>query len=281
MEKSIYNLDSYINGNPEQLNTWAREAENIEDIWLIERILHKDLVAKYDEFITKVAELIRNLGFSSSIECSLIISHLIKNGFLSDEMSFNWENVDEDKELMCNIGTSIVSGEGCCRHLSSIQKDIFRKLGLFIKEFYCYYGDNTYNRGANEQANHVIGLIEHEGYQYGIDMGNDDRLYHFLTPTILRELAISNPEHLLYKPYYELRVGAPSSIEEIKRNLEKYRELSETIHLHPYDYEANFRQEAHRRLRRLEDTLRDFHEDTKILKKEITEGLQAAAKKKD
>ena len=53
----------------------------------LEKRLYKDALEHYDEFIEEVAKLIHHLGFSSTIECSIMISFLIHNGFLSNEVS--------------------------------------------------------------------------------------------------------------------------------------------------------------------------------------------------
>ena len=271
MEKTKYNEEVYLSGDPEVLQDFAERRENHEDICLIESVIFPELIKKYDEFVTKIAKLIRDVGYNSSIECSLIISYLIKNGYLSDKASFEWDAVDSETELKSRLGTEIVNGGGCCRHLSSIHKNIFDELGMYFKELFVYHGNNTFFRAENEQANHVISLIDYENVLYGLDIGNNDRLYRFKTPLILRELATSIPDHLRYKPYMELTTGAVSSIEEIQSNLQKYCSYVQARAIHPYDYEANFRQETTRRLHRMEDIFGDFHRETKTLKKEIGE----------
>ena len=272
MKATIYNEDTYLNGNPEALDKFSKVYDDRKKIWQAEKEVYSETIDQYNAFIDRVAVLVKNLGYNSSIECSLILSYLIKNGFLSANLSFTGEAINEENELSCCFGTTIINGQGCCRNFVGLHKDVFERLGLYFKNLYCYEGLNTFNRAANARANHVVSLIEHDGNCYAIDLYNGNRLYRFKSPLILREISFNSSIHLRYKPYYELLMGE-SSLEDIKKTLATNQELAKLKHINPFDYEDYLRIETQNRLRRVEDQLYVFHEETKTLKKTISETI--------
>ena len=64
-----------------------------------------------------------------------------------------------------------------------------------------------------------------------------------------------------------------SSLEDIKKTLANNQELAKLKHINPFDYEDYLRIETQNRLRRVEDQLYVFHEETKTLKKTISETI--------
>lgn len=266
--------DYYLGGTPDVIKHYNRFYEKIEDIWLIEKLLYSEALGKYDLFITKVAEFIKSLGFKNGYEASVCLSYLIHNGFLSNDLEFSDMPPNQLAEITCRYGINIVLGDGCCRNYSAIHKEVFEQLGYHSELFRCYQGSNTFNRAKYAKANHVINLIQHEGVTYGIDMYNLNNLFHFIDPFILREISTSRRLHLRYKPHSELEYGE-STVDEINQKIERFARYAEARAINPFDYEAGLKYKTKRKVRGHEKDYRDFHEYTKILKKEIKESVES------
>ena len=270
MKVTIYNEDTYLNNDPTALKELHEEYLERKQAIEVEKVKYANILKNYNELINQIAMLLHSLGYKSSIECSIMLSFLIHNGYLSNDLLFTAEPQDYDKEITSKLGTSIVVGNGCCRNFSQIHKDVFTKLGLYSRELYVYSGTNIAINAKNAPANHVISLIDYEGQIYGIDNYNGDRLYHFKSPFILREIATFAGCNLRYKPYYEIIKGE-SNIEEIKKQLELLKQFAKRPFICPYDYEDVIKYETKNRLRKLyyDFVFDDFHEQVQPLKKEI------------
>ena len=271
METPKYIDDEYLlQGTPDVIKHFKKVHEDKENIWIVENLFYKDALAKYDEFITKVAEFIRSLGYKNSLDSSFCLSHLIHSGYLSHDEKFSDKAPDEETEITTKLGINIILGAGCCRNYSSIHRDVFSRLELPSNYFYCYQGHNLMNRAKVALANHVINLIEFDGNMYGIDMYNLNNLFHFVDSFNLQEIPTERRGLLRYKPYYELGMGE-STIEDIRKKLEAYAEYATRKAINPFDYEADLKYRIKRKVIRQKDEFKAFHEDTKVLKKEIKE----------
>ena len=271
MTKTNYMDEEYfLQGTPDVIKHFKEIYEDKENIWIVEKIFYKEALDKYDEFITRVAEFIRSLGYKNALDSSFCLSYLIHSGFLSCNQMFSDKAPTEAKEITAKLGISIILGDGCCRNYSSIHRDVFEKLGLSSTNFYCYQGTNILNRATLSGANHVINLIEFEGNIYGIDMYNLNNLFHFINSLNLQEISTNRKSILRYKPYYELSMGE-STIEDIRKKLEIFGEYATRESLNPFDYEAGIKYKIKRKVIRQNKEFKAFHEETKVLKKEIKE----------
>jgi len=272
MTQNPYNEDNYLNGNPIYIRFFEESYRNNNAKALEEQDIFKCVLEEYDEFIEKVALFIKQLGYKSILECSMIISFLVNNGYLSSDMEFEMKAPNSKKEISSSLGTSIVRGEGCCRNYTQIHQDIFAKLGEYMEKLYCYQGSNVFNRAKNSRANHVISLVRHENNTYGIDLYNNDRLYHFINSLVLKEISMYDSSLLRYKPYYDISMDG-MSLEEVLKRLETFEDYSKNRFINPFDYQDGIKFEIQRRLRRSEDDMKAFHEETKVLKKTIAEDI--------
>jgi len=275
MAMSIYNEKNYL-FNTDTLDTFQRMYDKNSERWKAEKSVFKDTLDKYDEFIYEVAKLLHELGYSSALECSLLISYLIDSGALSNDFIFMSKSPDPKKEISYKLGTSIVKGSGCCRNYANMHKDIFEVLQLPSDNFYCYQG-LILKTGFNKPANHVINLISHEENIYGIDLYNGNRLYHFSKPLVMSEVSTKTNRKLLYKPYYEITIGE-SDLENIKRRLKRFQDYSERGIINPFVYEDEIKYDAKRKINDSYDTLYDFHQKTKTLKREISHDIRRVYK---
>ena len=273
MTPSAYDEDNYLDGNPFYLRFFEETYQKNKSKWHQELKDFYPVFKLYDELVTEIAIFIKHLGYTSSIDCSIILSYLINCGYLSHNLEFNSKVPNENEEIDSCMGTNIVIGNGCCRHFASMHTDVFSKLGIETSKFYCYDGDNPFNRAKRMSANHVINLIEYDGNMYGIDLYNSNRLFRFRKPFILTSITTYTNSELRYKPYYEI-IRGESTLEDIIAKIALFEEYSKRRWINPYDYYDGIKIETESRLRRSEDDMMDFHEETKLLKKEISEEMQ-------
>ena len=78
---------------------------------------------------------------------------------------------------------------------------------------------------------------------------------------------------LRYKPYYDIAMDG-MSLEEVQKRLEEFEDYSKNRFINPFDFQDGIKFKIQRRLRRSEDAMRAFHEDTKVLKKTIADDIQ-------
>ena len=276
MEKNKF-LDEeyYMQGTPDVIKHYQKIHEDRENVWIIERIMYQDALQKYEEFIIKLAKFIRSLGYKNSLDTSFCLSYLIHCGYLSVDKEFSDKAPDPETEITAKLGINIILGDGCCRNYSSIHHNVFSRLGLPSEYFYCYQGIQLFGKTKAVPANHAINLIEYDGNTYGIDMYNVNNLFHFIDSHNLQEIATERRSILRYKPHYELEMGE-STIEDIKRKLERFAECAKKRAINPFDYEADIKYEIKKKIRSQEAEFEDFHQETKSLKKEIKECVATA-----
>lgn len=237
----------------------------------------QDVLINYDKFIEEVAELLHQLGYSSALECTNMVSYLIRNGYLSQDAFFINQSPDAKGEISHRLGTSIIMGQGCCRNYANMLRDIYKIMGIPTDNLYCYQG--LLRRGQNRPANHVINLVEHEDNLYGIDMYNGNRLFHFINALVLREISTNSSLGLLYKPYYEVVMGE-GNLNTIKAKMRCYKDYSSKGIISPFEYEDSIKYDTFRRMEDSKNKLCDFHEKTKSLKKEIARDMRLHRNKK-
>ena len=270
MEKSIYNEKNYL-FNDQAIQTFDRMHDRNKMRWEAEESVFSDTLIKYDDFIEEVANLLHSLGYSSALECSLLVSYLINSGALSHDFTFKGISPDPKKEISCRLGTSIVKGSGCCRNYANMLKDIYEVLDLPTDNFYCYQG--LFRRGFNKPANHVINLIGHEGNIYGVDLYNGNRLYHFKKALVMGEVSTKSRRQLLYKPYYEIVIGE-DDLDGIKSRIKRFDDYSKRNTINPFIYEDEIKYDAKRKIQNESHELYKFHDKTKTLKREISQGIK-------
>ena len=277
MEKSAYNEDNYLDGNPFYIRFFEETKEANLRQWDREQKEFSKALSLYDEYITRIASFIKHLGYKSSIDCMMTLSHLINCGYISNNLTFTADSPKE--EITCSMGTSILRGTGCCRNFSQMNQEVFEKLALETVKFYCYQGNNAFNRAKNAYANHVINLVKYDGNVYGLDSYNRDRLFHFIDSYTLREINPNGGYNLRYKPYYEL-IQNESTLESIKERLARFEEYSKRKTISPFDFHDEIRFETKRHLREKEDDMLTFHQETEELRKSIISEMEEVFSRK-
>ena len=262
---SIYNEDLYLNGNKASLIEFELMRKTRNEILDLELIAYKNILENYDLFIEEAAKLIKSLKLDSSLDTSLAIGYLIKNGYLSYNKEFNTE--DTTIELLNKEGISIIAGEGCCRNFSDMQKSIMDKLGFKTKKFYCYQQDSLLASPKNEEANHVLNLIQYKDNIYGIDIYNHNLLYRFINKFSLKAISPYTSNRLRYKPYCEM-IRENKTLKDIYESLKLYDSYKDKPFIYTQDYE-DYLFKINKKLENENERFNNFHEKTKELKKEI------------
>lgn len=260
--KNYYNEKRYLNNDIEALNHIKEDSikylENINE----ELDRYNEIKDDYKLFIEEVIDELLSYNLSNSLEYSIVLNYLIDNGYLSIDNLFIHK--DTNKELKSLLGISIITGEGCCRNISSIHKDIFDKLSLYDKLFYCYQG---FGNGHNKHANHVINLIHYDNNIYGIDLHNKSNLYYFKDSMKMKLISEYNSDTLTYKPYYELIVNE-SNIDTIKETINSFNDYSKRNSLSSLEYDE-IKYDIISNMNNKSNELDTFSNKTKTIKKII------------
>lgn len=91
---------------------------------------YKECLELYNSLTTDIAYFIKSLHLKDSLDIGMFYQELLYNGFLSKENNFNYHIYDMDEGICPEIyGARISSGTGVCRHIASLLKDIYEKLG--------------------------------------------------------------------------------------------------------------------------------------------------------
>ena len=261
--KSIFNEDEYLY-NDELINNFVSRQE--DHYKQIEEDKKNNIEAYYyyDLFLDKVVALLKDIKFNNSLEYSIALSYLIDCGYLSKDFSFIGE--ESLLEVKTRLGMSIINGSGCCRNISAIAKEVLDKLNYDNSLLYCHEGSHFFKRTKSLPANHVINLINYNNIDYGIDLYNNDILYRFISPLKLKAISSHYSGDLLYKPYYELMRGE-ADIAEIRNKIDSF--VVNNKCLYDIEYEDEIRFYVRDKMKKEEDSLYDFFNENKVLKKEI------------
>ena len=269
MKKNIYDERVYLSGSSYALKALEQKRKIETDIYNEEISKYKDLLQQYKIFVQKVAELLKGLKLSNPLAYSLALSYLIKRGYLSKDLHFRFE--ESPNEVSVNYGMNILAGFGICRNFADMQKDVLDALGEYVKKFYCVEGVSM-AKARKKKANHVINLIRYDGVLYGIDLFNDDKLYHFKDKFILSEISFESSTKLRYKPYLDFTIDG-NSMEEIFATLRLFEEESRKKPIFALTYEDEIIPDILEYLRKEHGTFMDFHAETKDLRENIVESI--------
>lgn len=112
---------------------WKDNSYIINDMASVVRnsLEYKECSRLYDEFIRRVANLIRDMGYSNSMEAVLYFDAFQNGGILSQDSNNVYYNYKYDRVMTTELlGARMASGRCVCRHYASFAADIFSELGL-------------------------------------------------------------------------------------------------------------------------------------------------------
>ncbi len=97
----------------------------------------------YDDFLNNYKKLNKNFELNNPIEIYSMYVFLLNNGYLSKNKEFHYSSKVTDSK--CFLGEEAMSGNGCCRNISSMLTDIFNKSNLKSVPLRVYL-DNKYGK---------------------------------------------------------------------------------------------------------------------------------------
>lgn len=229
MTLTVPNDDLYIGDTPnERLIDYASEygISHLERI-RTDLIQNEEYLKLYRKYIRMIGELLKELNKNNNtIETAFLIRRLILNGYISlTKFEYSEKPI---KEIYSTLGANVVNGIGCCRHVSSFLKDIFKYLGYECEEFFCN-GARTPQKRKYGIANHVIPLIPYKDVKYGFDILNDLFLRFIDDSNLLSYVEDNNQTIYHLKPYASLMLGI--SLKEYYETLERYSEYAKKPYL--------------------------------------------------
>lgn len=92
----------------------------------------------YNEYTTKIAELIKSFDGLDMYQQNLLYNNLLHYGLLSMTSTFEFHNYSIDNDENSVLGARITSGNGVCRHMATNQIDVFEKLGYQTVDITCF-----------------------------------------------------------------------------------------------------------------------------------------------
>ncbi len=112
---------------------------------------YQEIEKYYEIFLDNFVTLCRKLDINSYEELLALYKYMLDNGYLSLSDEFIYKtNVLESQR---NLGATIVTGEGCCRHINLFFTDILKKLNCKAFNLTLVNEDITKNC-------HVISVVE-------------------------------------------------------------------------------------------------------------------------
>lgn len=153
----------------------------------------------YQYFIKNYNQLNKIFYLNNPIEIYAMFTYLLDNGYLSKNKNFKYstKNLNDIYNL---LGTDVINGHGCCRHISSMFCDILNNYGVESCNLCVYLGDSiVYNNDEltkliidgkimptdfitiisdevlkNKDANHVITMSIKDNKIYLLDPTNNE-----------------------------------------------------------------------------------------------------------
>lgn len=244
----------------------------IEEKKQIESIEYNYLIKKYYEYIKMIGEFLKSLELYNSLEYGLAIRYLIYNGYLS------YNNKFEDrfifyKEIVSKPGINVIDGEGCCRNISDLYKDIMDYLNMYCEKYYCYLSYHKIGKRLfNKEANHVANIIEYKDNLYIMDLYNNN-LLRFINSFEAKAISYVKNLYLGYKPYFDYIVEN-YSLDDIDNRLHEFEESSKKEHISELIWFDNIMSDTMFYISDNKNLFKEFSEDTNNIKKEISLNLK-------
>ena len=89
---------------------------------------NEEILKNYYEFIENFTKFSDSLGVTEPLPLFSLYSYMVDNGYLSKDKEFDFGNNEKNHELGIE-GSIVFTGEACCRHLSTMLRDIYRNKG--------------------------------------------------------------------------------------------------------------------------------------------------------
>lgn len=136
------------------------------------KLLYSELLIDYKEILEKTYTLSKELKLKNSLELSILFSHLLWNGYFSENKQFQFQK-DGRKHIRGLYSLDIMKGIGVCLDISDIHKNFLNVCGFDS----IIINNGRYKLfGKNEFGNHASTLIKENDKFYIYDVTNSTML---------------------------------------------------------------------------------------------------------
>ena len=128
---------------------------------------YKEYVELYEEFISDIAKMYRELGFKGDFTASLAYKLCLESGIFSARpVQYTIYENDCDR-LIKYCGGRVATGAYCCRHNASLLSDILTKMGGIAPKISVFTSEETMKRKF--LPDHLVTGVLHENKRLVID----------------------------------------------------------------------------------------------------------------
>lgn len=122
---------------------------------------YKEYVQLYDEVVTDIAKMYKELGFKGDFITSVAFQYCLDTGvFSKDVIGYTLYEDDKDR-LVKRVGGRVATGAYCCRHCASLLSDVLTKMGGIAPKISVYSGTEDDEKKI-WQANHLVTGVLHD-----------------------------------------------------------------------------------------------------------------------
>lgn len=116
---------------------------------------YKEYVAVYNEFVSDIAKMYKELGFKGDFSTSVVYKHCLESGIFSVEPVEYTLYYDDKDDVYRYCGGRVATGKCCCRHNASLLADVLTEMGGVAPKVSVYLGEET-NEKNIYRANHLV-----------------------------------------------------------------------------------------------------------------------------
>ena len=122
----------------------------------------------YNAFLSSIKQFLENNEIKTALHCYMVLKEMLRTGVLSIDNNIVFD--DEYKYLkipMNNLGIQVMYGVCCCRHVSTLIKDVLNVLNFNASLYYIFIDEKgIWHSSTPLDANHVSVLIKDEDVEY-------------------------------------------------------------------------------------------------------------------
>lgn len=121
---------------------------------------YREYVQLYDEVVTDIAKMYKELGFKGDYITSIAFQHCLDTGvFSKDVIGYTLYEDDKDR-LVRYAGGRVATGAYCCRHCASLLSDVLTKMGGIAPKIAVYSGPEDDEKKI-WRSNHLVTGVLH------------------------------------------------------------------------------------------------------------------------
>lgn len=131
--------------------------------------LYKECLEVYKDYVKDISVMYNDLGFSSDLSACIAYYFSLQTGLLSEDGNYSYETSTRYFDAFCEImGSRVATGEGCCRHNTSLLTDIINEMGG--KAACLPVCSSEFDKVRKKQeATHMVAGLLHDGKKVAFD----------------------------------------------------------------------------------------------------------------